>query len=1029
MFLKEDLISIKMQPRPKRLKDGASVNSGDGKERFHGAFTGGFSAGYYNSVGSAEGFTPQTFSSSRGNRAIHPKVARRPEDYMDEEDGLLGATLMTDSAFATAHAGAAGAGERSGRGKVPRELDLVPAELLTMATATEGVGKMLLRKMGWQEGQAVGPRARSTRAGTLIPEGASLASIPRAAKEGAVEGGEVLFAANYDVFLEYGVLEAHVIALEQQQQHGGRGKLGARGAVKDRSDVSRLFPLPRSGTYGVGYSNSSCGSSASTAVGWDPVTSAYINRNRVHSHLPPTGVPMHIRNKPRHMQYTDGSSSSSGKIICMSDVRSKALHRSFEWDDGEGEDENEEDQNQGQRQDQEHEQDHNESTRGRLGGSGFARKLAVGGLYENTEVEVDLDEDADNACASMRQKKEEQIRATPLLLSRGVEGEGEEEEERSAVPLTAVSTAPYAQLQQLCPSDGRPTLPGFVLGMGNGSMHANVSKISADVSSTEVPAGFVMGHVFQSEHAFPPPPPQEKISKERRLSRFSSVAEEEKEEEEEEEEVKSTKPSFAIENINSFLAEMARQAELQVQVQVQEAKQEKEIPKVRKSRFSGTNDNDTNPALVSVSTSASALKSIAAAALPASLSKLAVPLSDAFEVATSTVIAEKGETETGKTQQSYSSSSSTISCNVDVDVDTDLRHVRQCTGKVMTTQERAADNARRRDFAKKTDIADVSLSPTTQSHTNACTKANMPVLVPMHVTRKTSVWLPSPILSRRMGVRAPTAASMIEGVPLSVSPSSYLPPAAKEQQLSNEQVSAVSASASICVEEGLQSKAQTQARIASSLYRSIFTDDAPVSTSTSSTPAQAQIQLKSISTAATLAHGSENDNDNVVQATQAKVKSSYDGKTMAISTYASQIGDADEKAADSSAPQIVFRSKTSRTHQQPAIGRFSTSTTQAPVYPRPQTSFNSGMGMDTGMDTGMNMVHGFEESESDEDSHSSSSEQESVALSVSTDAVKEKKKRRDKKHRKEKEKEKERKNKKKRKKEKKEKKEKSYRKG
>jgi G patch domain-containing protein 1 len=36
-----------------------------GRRRFHGAFTGGFSAGYYNTVGSAEGWKPATFVSSR----------------------------------------------------------------------------------------------------------------------------------------------------------------------------------------------------------------------------------------------------------------------------------------------------------------------------------------------------------------------------------------------------------------------------------------------------------------------------------------------------------------------------------------------------------------------------------------------------------------------------------------------------------------------------------------------------------------------------------------------------------------------------------------------------------------------------------------------------------------------------------------------------------------------------------------------------------------------------------------------------
>jgi G patch domain-containing protein 1 len=60
------------------------VRDEKGKQRFHGAFTGGFSAGYYNTVGSLEGFTPATFKSSRKQRG--EKREFKPEDFMDEED-------------------------------------------------------------------------------------------------------------------------------------------------------------------------------------------------------------------------------------------------------------------------------------------------------------------------------------------------------------------------------------------------------------------------------------------------------------------------------------------------------------------------------------------------------------------------------------------------------------------------------------------------------------------------------------------------------------------------------------------------------------------------------------------------------------------------------------------------------------------------------------------------------------------------------------------------------------------------------
>ena len=43
----------------------------DGKRRFHGAFTGGFSAGHWNTVGTEEGWTPQEFRSSRGEKVAN----------------------------------------------------------------------------------------------------------------------------------------------------------------------------------------------------------------------------------------------------------------------------------------------------------------------------------------------------------------------------------------------------------------------------------------------------------------------------------------------------------------------------------------------------------------------------------------------------------------------------------------------------------------------------------------------------------------------------------------------------------------------------------------------------------------------------------------------------------------------------------------------------------------------------------------------------------------------------------------------
>lgn len=55
-----------------------------GRRRFHGAFTGGFSAGFFNTVGSLEGWTPKEFKSSRSEKSSN--VKQKPEDFMDDED-------------------------------------------------------------------------------------------------------------------------------------------------------------------------------------------------------------------------------------------------------------------------------------------------------------------------------------------------------------------------------------------------------------------------------------------------------------------------------------------------------------------------------------------------------------------------------------------------------------------------------------------------------------------------------------------------------------------------------------------------------------------------------------------------------------------------------------------------------------------------------------------------------------------------------------------------------------------------------
>ncbi|KAL6006939.1 hypothetical protein ACLOJK_032435 [Asimina triloba] len=76
------------------------VTDEEGRRRFHGAFTGGFSAGYYNSVGSKEGWTPQSFKSSRKNRAevkAQSLYSFLDEDEKAEFEGHLGTSMQFDT--------------------------------------------------------------------------------------------------------------------------------------------------------------------------------------------------------------------------------------------------------------------------------------------------------------------------------------------------------------------------------------------------------------------------------------------------------------------------------------------------------------------------------------------------------------------------------------------------------------------------------------------------------------------------------------------------------------------------------------------------------------------------------------------------------------------------------------------------------------------------------------------------------------------------------------------------------------------
>ncbi|XP_039965122.1 G patch domain-containing protein 1 homolog [Bactrocera tryoni] len=153
--LDEDSVPSK---KPIRVED-QIVTDENGKRRFHGAFTGGFSAGYWNTVGSQEGWTPATFKSSRSEKAAQ-RQQQRPDDFMDDEDrgefGIAPQRLQTRAEYTsfepelnrkrklmTTHSGPI-------PGKPVLEQLIVPNNVK--------ISERILKSMGWRPGQGIGPR-------------------------------------------------------------------------------------------------------------------------------------------------------------------------------------------------------------------------------------------------------------------------------------------------------------------------------------------------------------------------------------------------------------------------------------------------------------------------------------------------------------------------------------------------------------------------------------------------------------------------------------------------------------------------------------------------------------------------------------------------------------------------------------------------------------------------------------------------------------------------------------------------------
>ncbi|KAL0377055.1 UNVERIFIED_CONTAM: G patch domain-containing protein TGH [Sesamum calycinum] len=145
------------------------VTDEEGRRRFHGAFTGGFSAGYYNTVGSKEGWTPQSFTSSRKNRAEVKKQSIYSFLDEDEKAELEGRSLGTSMQFDTFGFTAAELARKQAEKEQQQRPSTIPGPVPDelIVPATESIGVKLLLKMGWRQGRSIKDSNRNSLYGTL----------------------------------------------------------------------------------------------------------------------------------------------------------------------------------------------------------------------------------------------------------------------------------------------------------------------------------------------------------------------------------------------------------------------------------------------------------------------------------------------------------------------------------------------------------------------------------------------------------------------------------------------------------------------------------------------------------------------------------------------------------------------------------------------------------------------------------------------------------------------------------------------
>ncbi|KAG0268667.1 hypothetical protein BGZ95_002385 [Linnemannia exigua] len=159
------------------------VKDEQGRRRFHGAFTGGFSAGYYNTVGSAEGLDQVLHIKYTPPSDGHPQTssppgtvdpASRPQGQKTSwtmKINRQGHHMLSDATrlMATDDFGTSGSAQRDLARKSAAAMSMRASGSILGALsdnmiddliipASESIGVRLLKRMGWKPGQGIGPR-------------------------------------------------------------------------------------------------------------------------------------------------------------------------------------------------------------------------------------------------------------------------------------------------------------------------------------------------------------------------------------------------------------------------------------------------------------------------------------------------------------------------------------------------------------------------------------------------------------------------------------------------------------------------------------------------------------------------------------------------------------------------------------------------------------------------------------------------------------------------------------------------------